>query len=94
MTEHFRQAGHGLRVEKIGNVVQHMELAGDGIHPFLVGHAENINADTASHVDVIFSLFIYEMGAFSFHKAYGISGIGMGYIGSIFFFCIHSESPL
>ena len=71
-----------------------MELLCDSVHPFVIGNAENINADAASQVDIVLSLFVNEVGPFAFHKAHGISGIGMDDIGSIFFFCIHGVSPL
>ena len=92
--DHLRQVCHRFCVEQVGYMVQGVKLLRDGFHPFFVGNAEDINAYTASQVDVIFSIFIGQVRSFAFDKTYGISGIGMGNIGCIFFFCIHRLTPL
>lgn len=61
--------GHG--VEKVGYMVQGMELLGDGFDPGFIGNAEDVDADAGAHVDVFFAFVVIEVGSFSLTKHTG-----------------------
>ena len=58
LAQFFGQDGLRFRVKDVRNVAQFMELRFDGLNPFVVTDAKDIDGNAGTEVDILFPLYV------------------------------------
>ena len=90
--EHLRKLYAWLRIIEIRNMLERAELLGDGGHPFLVRHAEDINGNAGRQLDIFLARIVPDERTLALYNCHGEARVGVRNIGLVKLLCIHVRS--